>query len=99
MKRSRTNTPLQALTLLNDPVYVEAAKALSARIQAEQTSDSVDKKIDYAFQLCVARRPSDSERSTLKNLLDAQTTATNVEDAWFSVATTLLNLHETITKD
>lgn len=99
VKRSRTNTPLQALTLLNDPVYVEAAKALAARIQTEKVSESIDGKVDYAFQLCVARLPSDAERSTVRNLLEAQAMATNREDAWFSVATVLLNLHETITKD
>jgi Protein of unknown function (DUF1553)/Protein of unknown function (DUF1549)/Planctomycete cytochrome C len=99
VKRSRTNTPLQALTLLNDPVHVEAAKALAARIQNDTLNELTDKKVDYAFQLCLARRPTDSERSTLKKLLEDQSVAKNVDDAWFSVATTLLNLHETITKD
>jgi hypothetical protein len=99
VKRSRTNTPLQALTLLNDPVYVEAAKALAVRIKTETARESLDGKVDFAFQLCVARLPSDTERSTLKNLLEAQSVATNEGDAWFSVATALLNLHETITKD
>ncbi|MDX1928493.1 MAG: PSD1 and planctomycete cytochrome C domain-containing protein [Pirellulaceae bacterium] len=99
VKRSRTNTPLQALTLLNDPVYVEAAKAFAQRIQSEKGNDTVDKQVDFAFQLCVARLPSDTERSTIKNLLTAQASATNSDDAWLSVTTALLNLHETITKD
>jgi hypothetical protein len=99
VKRSRTNTPLQALTLLNDPVYVEAARALASRIQTEKGSESVDGKVDFAFQLCVARLPSDAERSTIKNLLEAQAAATNMVDAWYSVAAALLNMHETITKD
>ncbi len=99
VKRTRTNTPLQALTLLNDPVYSEASKALAARIQTEMPQSTVDAQITFAFQLCVARSPSDAERSTIRNLLEAQTAATNLDDAWFSVATMLLNLHETITKD
>ena len=80
VKRSRTNTPLQALTLLNDPVYVEAAKALAARIQTEKPAESLDVKVDFAFQLCVARLPTDSERSTIKNLFEAQSAATNGDD-------------------
>ncbi len=99
VKRSRTNTPLQALTLLNDPVYVEAAKALARRIQSEKADQSLDDQVDHAFQLVVARLPSDNDRSTVKNLLETQSMTTNWDDAWFSVATALLNLHETITKD
>lgn len=110
VKRSRTNTPLQALTLLNDPVYVEAARTLASRVAEEQPDQTLDVKIDYAFQLCTARRPSDTERNALRRLYSESLSA--AEDsadsdsrdkaesrAWYSVATVLLNLHETITKD
>ena len=101
VKRSRTNTPLQALTLLNDPVYVDAAKALARRVADERGNASTDEQLDYAFQLCTGRSPNDSERSTLLRLLEKQSREKGygADEAWYSVATTLLNLHETITKD
>jgi hypothetical protein len=110
VKRSRTNTPLQALTLLNDPVYVEATRALARRIVTETANEPLDAQLDYAFQLCTGRRPTDSQRDVLRNLFQQQvevtvkrtsaSTKTAAEtEAWFSVATVLLNMHETITKD
>ena len=121
VKRSRTNTPLQALTLLNDPVYVEAAKSLALRVLSEHTTADSAEQLGYAFQLCTARTPSPHELGILADLLETQrsiglndhaaiTTLANGTDlpdgvdsaefsAWCSVATTLLNLHETITKD
>ena len=56
-KRSRSNTPLQALTLLNDPVYVEAAQALAARVLNERPKADVDERIDHMFRLCESRTP------------------------------------------
>lgn len=120
VERSRTNTPLQALTLLNDPVYVEAAAGLAKRVLAESPGNSVEQRAAYAFQLCTAREPTQPELETLCGLY-AQQLAANQENAkaarklvadvelpqgikpvefaaWHSVATTLLNLHETITK-
>uniref|UniRef100_UPI0016021AFC PSD1 and planctomycete cytochrome C domain-containing protein n=1 Tax=Stieleria mannarensis TaxID=2755585 RepID=UPI0016021AFC len=96
VKRSRTNTPLQALTLLNDPVYVEAAKTLAARIANEVGHAPIDEQIAYGFQLCTARKPNASERATLRHLYHQQSHA---DDPMYGVATVLLNLHETITKD
>ncbi|MDB6026446.1 MAG: Planctomycete cytochrome [Verrucomicrobiales bacterium] len=75
IKRSRSNTPLQALTLLNDPVYVEAAAALARRILAEQPSASVEERIQNAFLLCLARIPSAKELNILKKLYDEQLSA------------------------
>ncbi len=114
VRRSRTNTPLQALTLLNDPVFVAAAQALAERVLLERSSATLTEQLDYAFQLCVARLPSNKERGTLLKLFESQVTAERAGAreqnkevhagegeglAWLSVATTLLNLHETITKD
>ncbi|QDV83105.1 PSD1 and planctomycete cytochrome C domain-containing protein [Planctomycetes bacterium TBK1r] len=96
VKRSRTNTPLQALTLLNDPVYVEAAQALSSRIAAERGDASIDDQIEFAFQLCTARQPNASELATLRHLYRQQSDSA---DPMYGVTTALLNLHETITKD
>lgn len=71
-KRSRTNTPLQALTLLNDPVYVEAAQALAARVLREQPKADVDERIDYVFKLCLSREPTAVERKALRRLYHDQ---------------------------
>src|SRR5262249_3574321 len=61
VKRSRSSTPLQALTLLNDPVYVEAAAALAQRLLSVPTGASDVERIRHAFQLCLARGPLDAE--------------------------------------
>ena len=98
VKRSRSNTPLQALTLLNDPVYVEAAQALAKRIAAEQSTSDLDARLQYAFRLAVARAPKVSELATLRALFEAQRSAGGEPAAWYAIATALLNLDETITK-
>ena len=98
VKRSRSNTPLQALTLLNDPVYVEATRAFARRI-AISSPTSTEQKIEQAFRIALARQPGSSETSVLKRLFDQQLAATKKEtDAWYSVASAILNLDECITK-
>lgn len=96
VKRSRTNTPLQALTLLNDPVFVEAAKSLSTRIRDDRSGASLGEQIEYGFLLCTARVPDQSELATLMHLYQQQSDS---PDPMYGVASVLLNLHETITKD
>jgi hypothetical protein len=64
-KRPRTNTPLQALTLLNDPAYVEFALALAQRILLENKGENLQAKLDYGFQLCTGRLPNPKERTIL----------------------------------
>ncbi len=64
-RRLRSTTPLQALNLLNDPVFFEAAQALAARILREQLS-GLDERIDYAFELSLARRPALHEREQVR---------------------------------
>ncbi|MBA4147256.1 MAG: DUF1549 domain-containing protein [Verrucomicrobia bacterium] len=72
VKRTRSNTPLQALTLLNDPVYVEAAAALAKRILTENPSGTVNERIRHAFSLCLARTPDDNEITVLERLYNEQ---------------------------
>ncbi|WP_395717563.1 PSD1 and planctomycete cytochrome C domain-containing protein [Prosthecobacter sp.] len=72
VRRSRSNTPLQALTLLNDPVYVEAAKAFARRIVAESTSSDLDSRLQHGFRIAVARKPSPQELAVLKTLWETQ---------------------------
>ncbi len=71
VRRSRSNTPLQALTTLNEPMAVEAARSLARKAMAEGGSDD-DGRLAYAFRRCVARTPDDAERAVLAELLDAQ---------------------------
>jgi mono/diheme cytochrome c family protein len=72
VKRARTNTPLQALTLLNDPVYIEAALALAKRAVTEAPAARADDRIRHAFRLCLARPPRESEVRILRELFDRQ---------------------------
>jgi hypothetical protein len=69
VRRVRTNTPLQALVTLNDPVYVEASQALARRMVLEGGSTAID-RASYGFRLCVARPPRDDERATLVQLYE-----------------------------
>jgi Protein of unknown function (DUF1553)/Protein of unknown function (DUF1549)/Concanavalin A-like lectin/glucanases superfamily/Planctomycete cytochrome C len=66
-RRSVTNTPLQALVLLNDPVYLEASRALAHRILTEAPNDP-GKRIAYAFRLATARTPRTQETQVLRDL-------------------------------
>jgi hypothetical protein len=63
-RRSRSNTPLQALTTLNEKTFVEAAQALALRIVKEGGSDETS-RANFAFQLCTSRQPSASELASL----------------------------------
>jgi hypothetical protein len=63
-RRERSNTPLQALTLLNDPVFFEAARALAVRVHRDQPG-AVRQRIDHAFRLCLARGPTKREARRL----------------------------------
>jgi len=75
VRRSRSNTPLQALTLLNDPVYVEAALALARRVLTEQPAAGTAERLRHAFRLCLAREPNAVELAALAGLLEQQAAA------------------------
>ncbi|MTB50984.1 DUF1553 domain-containing protein [Lewinella sp. W8] len=66
VKRSTTNTPLQALNLLNDPQFVEAARVLAQRVQHEKSGP--DQQLAHAFRLVAGRRPAPEETEILKRL-------------------------------
>jgi hypothetical protein len=78
-KRSRSNTPLQALTLLNDPVYVEAAQALATRTLGDLPAGDVEDRINHMFRVCVAREPTTRERDSLRKLYDSQLQAASAD--------------------
>jgi hypothetical protein len=67
VRRLATNTPLQALVLMNDPVYLEAAAALAGRMIREGGS-RVNDRISRGFRLLLIRRPSSSELQRLAEL-------------------------------
>ncbi len=68
LRRVRTNTPLQALVTLNDPVYIECAQALARRVSVANGTN-VD-KTRFALRLCLARPPTDAEVKRLVQLYD-----------------------------
>lgn len=97
-RRARSNTPLQALTLLNDPAFTEFAEGLGRRLIQINTSDA--ERIRIGFHLTVGRDPSSTESQTLTNLLSGERMAgLNTLESWVSVARVLLNLDETITRE
>jgi hypothetical protein len=71
VRRSRSNTPLQALALLNDPQFVEASRAFAQRILLEGGPDSAG-RVAYAFRLATARRPNPDEAKVLLDVLAQQ---------------------------
>ena len=121
-RRAVTNTPLQALITLNDPTYVESARAMAERTLREG-GKNVSARIVYIFRLALARKPSRREARVLLDLLSQQLinyrkdkkaatellrVGESVADdkidqaelaAWTMLASAILNLDETITKE
>ena len=119
--RPRSNTPLAALVLLNDPTYVEAARVLADRMM-EESGHSTTGRIEFAYQQALQRMPQAEEVELLTNystssfnitrpipklLLKLQSVGLAPRHegqvaeraAWTAVARTILNLHETITRN
>ncbi len=114
-RREVSNTPLQALTLLNDVVFLEASQALGRQFAVLPSSD--DARLAELFRRCLTRPPTDAEIALLSRFLktqrerlatkelDAATLAGPGEGdateraAWSLVARALLNLDEAVTKD
>jgi Protein of unknown function (DUF1553) len=113
-RRDVSNTPIQALTLLNDVVFVEAAQALGRRLHS--ASGSIEDRIVDAFRRCLTRSPARAEVAELKQFFDAQRgrlqrreldasaiAGAEASDpiecaAWTLLARALFNLDEMITK-
>ena len=122
VRESRTNTPLQALTLMNDETYLEAARKIAERMIGEGGATATD-RIGFGFRLATARAPRERELTvllaSLHHHLDryksdpaaAQRLLTQGESpvasafdkselaAYSTVASMLLNLDETVTKE
>ena len=122
LRRPRTNTPLQALNLMNDPTYVEASRFLAQRMMREGGT-TMDSRLTYGFRMLLARAPRPAELVVLrsaylraltgfKNDAEAVKALLAVGDAGFdatleqselaayaTVASTLFNVDEAITKE
>jgi Protein of unknown function (DUF1553)/Protein of unknown function (DUF1549)/Concanavalin A-like lectin/glucanases superfamily/Planctomycete cytochrome C len=120
VRRPRTDTPLQALVLMNDPTYVEAARKLAERLMKEKKSDK--DRVSLVFRLATGRAPTKMEAHVLIKLHDTQLQVYRADKpaalkllevgevgrdesldcadlaAWTMVASTILNLDETLTK-
>lgn len=113
-RRSRSNTPLQALNLLNDPVFFEAAQGFALRLLEEAPAN----RVEYAFRLALGRNPTAKERERLgkyvdeqqtyfqinssaaKTLMPMQTAASQAEAAaWVAAGRVLMNLDEFIVRE
>lgn len=70
-RRNRSNTPLQALTLLNDQAYYEFAVSLAGRVLKEAPPSDAH-RVRYAFEACLARPPKEMEQKRLESLLAQQ---------------------------
>ncbi len=68
VRRTMTNTPMQALVLMNDPTYVEAARALAERALSTKPPNRPEQRAALVFRLATSRDPSDSERRVLVDL-------------------------------
>jgi hypothetical protein len=68
VRRARTNTPLQALLLMNDVQYVEAARSFAQRMLTEG-GDSPEKRLAFAFRLATGRQPNEKEAGILARIL------------------------------
>ena len=81
VRRPLSNTPLQALTTLNEPVFLEAARALALRTLREGGNDR-EQRLTYAFRRCLARQPTRAEVGRLSAFLNEQ--KRRLADGWIS---------------
>ncbi len=122
VSRAITNTPLQALVLLNDPQFVEASRTFAQRILKEAPKNTAE-RIRFAFEECTARPPTASETAIIMNTLKREranysakpasasafleigesTHPENIDPvehaAWTTVASLIMNLSETLTRE
>jgi hypothetical protein len=102
-KRDRSNTPLQALNLLNDPVFLEAAQGLG--YQARTSADDFYSRLDQVFLRALSRPPTANEKQKLEQYFAAQKEQLAKENitgeaaVWAALSSVLLNLDEFLTRE
>ena len=95
-KRDVSNSPLQALTLLNDQMFMEAAQAMAKAVIAESPDD--DSRLTNTFRRCLTRPPAADELTMLKTFLAKQrANKLDGEALWTALCRAVLNLDEAIT--
>lgn len=123
VRRPRTNTPLQALALMNDVTFVEASRVLARRMMTEPKESGATARIRFAFRLATARHPQSDETRILLDIFQKQLgvyrrnkkaadrllgvgesprdKSLDVAEhaAWTTVASIILNMDETVTKN
>jgi hypothetical protein len=98
VRESRTNTPLQALVLLNEATYVAAAKSLAERVMRETLAP--EQRIARAMLYVLGRQPTEAEARILLNSLERYRRHSPAEDelaAYSHICSTILNLDEAVT--
>ena len=114
-RRIRSNTPLQALNLLNDTAWMEFSRALAARTLKDVKANDDGQRIAYAFELAASRKPAADEIEVLAKMLKKRAAPQTADAivatetprhvgkpefaAWTLVARTILNLDEVITRE
>jgi hypothetical protein len=96
VRRQTTSTPLQALVLLNDPQFVEAAQKIAERASKEAGTNP-DDRIRYTFRLLTGRAPTDKQMRVLERLYEEQC-STNERSAGTALASAILNFDDSIMK-
>ena len=99
LQRERSNSPLQALTLLNDPVFFECSEKLGETLAAQP--GEIDDRLHRGFVQCMSRPPAADELRALRSLYNDQLKLTGGDNTLAMVAVTrvIMNLDEFITRE
>jgi mono/diheme cytochrome c family protein len=98
-RRERSTTPLQALELLDDPVFFEGARAMASRVLRDCAGCDFRAKLNRAYRLALARDARPDELAVMSRYYDAERTRQDETAAWTALSSVLLNLDEFITRE
>ncbi len=101
LRRERSNSPLQALTLLNDPVFFECHENLGRQLTELPGDTTVDARLRHAFELCLSRPPTAAESAAMRRHFDDQLQLAQGDRklAFVAAARLIMNLDEFITRE
>jgi hypothetical protein len=101
LRRERSNSPLQALTLLNDPVFVECHETLGQQLAARRPTCGRAARLAHAFALCLSRPPTAAEAAAMQRHFDDQLQLAQGDRklAFVAAARLIMNLDEFITRE